>query len=152
MKEGKTQQNKFDTDNTYKYQTGNMLNPLASVQAFNIFPFDLGFSMTVHKAQGRTIPKVVLDITSHPTKKAQMEFAGIFVAMSRVNMNDNMRLLGHSQRNGTCLTMQEAYSHLTKLEANKDVLAFYHGYDKNKNDTDNCGEKWNHHKALNFKR
>ena len=40
--------------------------------------------MTIHKAQGRTIPKVIVDLSCHPTKYAEMKFAAIFVVMSRV--------------------------------------------------------------------
>ena len=60
-----------------------------------VFPFDLAFSMTVHKAQGRTLGKVVLDLTSHPSHKARFEFAALFVALSRVKNSASIRFLKH---------------------------------------------------------
>lgn len=62
------------------------------ISSIELFPYDLGFSMTVHKAQGRTIYRVVIDLTDHPNSYGRMEYAAIFVAMSRVEMSDHIRL------------------------------------------------------------
>jgi ATP-dependent exoDNAse (exonuclease V) alpha subunit len=40
--------------------------------------------MTVHKAQGRTIDKVVLDLHYKSDHRKRLGFDGIFVALSRV--------------------------------------------------------------------
>ena len=103
----KSTQKKFSNANEFSYKTGNPLNPIATAEVFNIFPFDLAFSMTVHKAQGRTIPKVVLDLSCHPTKYTEMNFAAIFVAMSRVKNKDDICLLSHEKK--------EFYQHCTSL-------------------------------------
>ena len=76
----KTVSEKKEKIKKFKYATGNPLFPVGTAEINNIFPFDLGFSMTVHKAQGCTIQKVILNLTSHPTHESQMEFAAIFVA------------------------------------------------------------------------
>jgi ATP-dependent exoDNAse (exonuclease V) alpha subunit len=47
------------------------------------FSFQLGFSMTVHKDQGRTIDKVVLDLHYKSNHRKQLELDGILVALSR---------------------------------------------------------------------
>jgi hypothetical protein len=90
-----------------------------------MFPLDLAFAMTIHKAQGRTIPKVILALESRPSYNLQMEFPAIFVAMSRVKKGDDMRILytfdSHS-------SFEDAFSYLTKLKPNMAVSLFYSGY------------------------
>ena len=51
----------------FSYSTRNPFSPIDTAQVAEQFPFDLAFSMTVHKAHGGTIKRVVLDLTSHPT-------------------------------------------------------------------------------------
>ena len=103
---------------TYKVPTRTRMLSLASVSVHHIFPFDLAFAMTVHKAQGRTIARVVLDLTSHPSKYNQIQYAALFVAMSRVKQADHIRLLVHGDMD-----------YLTSLRPEKNVMAFYHGYE-----------------------
>ena len=126
------------------------MNSIATAEVFNIFPFDLAFSMTIHKAKGRTIPKVVLDLFCHPTKYAKMNFAAIFVAMSRVKNKEDIRLLSHTKE-GDTINMVEAYSYITQLSPSDYVMAFYHGYERNQSNN-NHGNVWSPRKALSFER
>ena len=87
--------------------------------------------MTIHKAQGRTIPKVIIDLSSHPTTSTQMNFAAIFVAMSRVKNMEDMRLLSHEKK-GNTIDVVQAYSYITQLKPCDFVMAFYHGYENDK--------------------
>ena len=109
-------------------KTGNPLNPFASVELRSPFPFDLGFSMTIHKAQGRTIPRVILSLGKHPTY--QQDYASIFVAFSRVRHLDHIRLLEYRpsglERNATYL--HEYYKHLEKLKRDEDITRYYNGF------------------------
>jgi ATP-dependent exoDNAse (exonuclease V) alpha subunit len=52
----------------YNFFNGSTIQPYLEVQIHDTFSFQLGFSMTVHKAQGRTIDKVVLDLHYTHTK------------------------------------------------------------------------------------
>ena len=81
------------TGKIYTYCTGNILSPIAKVRVYDKFPFELAFAMTVHKAQGRTIRRVVIDLTEQPMHSCRMEYAAIFVAMSRVEDHRHIRLL-----------------------------------------------------------
>ena len=53
-----------DSSRKFSYLTGDALYPVATAEVCEIFPFDLAFSMTVHKAQGRTIHSSGCDIPS----------------------------------------------------------------------------------------
>ena len=110
----------------------------------------MAFSITVQKAQGDTIPKVVLDLFCHPTKYAKMIFAAVFVAMFRVKNEENIWLLSH-KKEGDTINMVEAYSHITQLSLSDYVMAFYHGYERNQSNK-NHGNVWSPRKALSFER
>ena len=93
--------------------------------------------MKVHKAQGRTILWVILDLTKQPWPFKQIEFAALFVAMSRVKEGNHMRLLG-------CDNLQ----YLTTIKPSRVVMAFYHGYEP----TPSMGMLWNPSRALEYSR
>ena len=57
------------------------------------FPFELAFSMTLHKAQGRTLDQVILAFGDRPTHECQMDFSGIYVGFSRVRKSGDIRYL-----------------------------------------------------------
>jgi Helicase len=86
------------------------------------FPFELGFAMTIHKAQGRTLTHVILAFTQRPSS-IQMQFAAIYVAMSRVKSSDNIRFLIHANHN-----RNESLQYIASLHVNKTVLLFYSGF------------------------
>jgi hypothetical protein len=109
----------------HKIRSPSHLYPVCSVQLLNLFPLELAFAMTIHKAQGRTIPKVILALESRPSYNLQMEFPAIFVAMSRVKKGDDMRVL-HSFDSRS--SFEDAFSYLTKLKPNRSVSLFYSGY------------------------
>ena len=113
--------------NRFSFSTQNLLTPIGTVQVLEPFPFDLGFAMTVHKAQGRTIKRVVLDLVDHPNHFTRMNFAAVFVAMSRVGSSKHIRLLPHSKL-GTKFNPVDAYQYLTSLQPDKDSQAFCHGF------------------------
>ena len=87
-----TSMNSTDYDKFF-FSTGNILSPVATVQVHEPFPFDLAFAMTVHKAQGRTIRRVVIDLTAHPVHICRHVYSAVFVAMSRVEEGEHLRLL-----------------------------------------------------------
>ena len=132
----------------YSYVTGDQFYPVGTAEVTEHFPFDLGFSMTVHKAQGHTIHLVIIDLTSHPTFVSQMEFAAIFVAMSLVKHTDHIRLLTH-RHPGIKFDPMKAYSYLTELKPSHHVMAFYNGFQLTPTSAI-TGQKWTPGKALKF--
>jgi hypothetical protein len=93
--------------------------------------------MTVHKAQGRTILRVVLDLTKRPSRYQQIDFAALFVAMSRVKEGNHIRLLGHDN-----------LQYLTTIRPSRVVMAFYHGYEP----TPSMEMLWKPSRALEYSR
>ena len=69
---------------------------VGKVQARDAFPYELAFAMTVHKAQGRTIPRVVLALSKRFDSRNQMKYSSIYVAMSRVEKREHLKFLIHS--------------------------------------------------------
>jgi hypothetical protein len=107
----------------YSYRTTDRSSPFATIEVGQTMPYDIEFSITVHKAQGRTLQRIVIDLTEHPTTKGSMEFAAVFVAMSRVRCKDHIRLISHRQH-----VPSEDYLYLEDLKPNIYVSGFYHGY------------------------
>ena len=73
-------------------------DPIRQIGKVNIneqFPFELAFAMAVHKAQGRTIDRVILDLSDRETTNTRMRLSAVFVAFSRVKTKLHIRLLDH---------------------------------------------------------
>jgi hypothetical protein len=120
----------MDKTKTFKFLwSGHSFSPtLAEIVINDQFPFELGFAMTNHKCQGRTMSHVILTLSSRPTK--QMEFAAIYVAMSRVKCSNNIRLLFHCNSD-----INDSLKYISMLHANPMVLLFYAGFGNNNNST-----------------
>jgi hypothetical protein len=99
---------------------------------------ELAFAMTVHKAQGRTIPRVVLALSEHNVAICRMTYPSIFVAMTRVKHRDHLRVLYH--HNGT-QPGTFGLKYITALKPNMNVRDYYAGF------TDSNGF-WDPAKAL----
>jgi hypothetical protein len=97
----------------------------SKVKVANYFPVDPGFAITIYKAQGRTIPKVILAISERKGDGCQLNYRSIYVAFSRVKQRDDIRLL---------LFRDDGYRnslhYLTKLTADPCNPAFIEGFDK----------------------
>jgi hypothetical protein len=89
------------------------------------FPFGLAFAMIVHKAQGRTIKRVIIDLTDHPKQHGKMEYAAVFVALSRVKHSDHLRLL---EKDPFEHDRSLQYKSLSSLKPDPDAAAFLHGH------------------------
>lgn len=59
----------------------------------NRFPLELAFAITVHKAQGRTLRKVIIALSSCNVSNCAFSFQQLLVALSRVQKGDDIRLL-----------------------------------------------------------
>jgi ATP-dependent exoDNAse (exonuclease V) alpha subunit len=77
----------------YNFFIGSTIQPYSEVEVHDTFSFPLRFSMTVHKAQGRTIDKVALDLHYKSNHRKRLGFEGIFVALSRVRCCSSIPLI-----------------------------------------------------------
>ena len=130
---------------TYSYASGNPFSPLSKVKVSECFPYDLAFSMTVHKAQGRTISRVVLDLTDFPSAFGRIKFAALYVAMSRVQFGCHIRLLPHTNGSSPFDPMQH-YKYISSLKPDRDAMAFYYGF----SNSDKYSSTWSPRKALQY--
>ena len=110
---------------SFTFPTGDTFLPVAKVKVKAPFPFDLAFAMTVHKAQGRTILRVVLDLAEHPSFcVCRMVYAAIFVALSHVRNSDHIRLLEPS----TTASRTSLYEYLLELLPTPTIAPVLHGF------------------------
>jgi len=98
---------------------------LCNVQ--NPFPFDLAFAMTIHKAQGRTLEKVILALSKQNKGSLNFSFEAIYVALSRVKCQDDVRCLVHGRQADSFAT---ELSHITKLKADPFVRCYLDSFDE----------------------
>jgi hypothetical protein len=68
----------------YNFFNRSTIQTYSEVEIHDTFSFQLGFSMTVHKAQGRTIDKVVLDLHYKSNHRKWLGFDGIFVSLENI--------------------------------------------------------------------
>ena len=105
----------------------------SKVDCADHFPLEPGFAVTLHKAQGRTIRKVVLCVSEHPMRLLRLTWEGLYVGLSRIRSRHDIRLL---IRKGD----RETLSYISDLEKDKLIRYFFEGY----SDTNNSnGAKWN---------
>lgn len=70
------------------------------VQVRRVYPFDLAFALTVHKAQGRTVRLMIVAVSKRGDKMREMTYSHLYVALSRVRRRKNVRLLVHDRGAG----------------------------------------------------
>jgi hypothetical protein len=131
---------KKDDWHVCSYRTQDFTSIKGTVEVRDVFPYHIGFAMTVHKAQGRTIHRVIIDLTKHPLHINRMKYASIFVAMSRVKAKHHIRLLKHSN-----MPLKQSYEYIEKLKADENVLRFYNGFENTEPDG---GMTWSWEKAI----
>ena len=106
----------------YTVPGGSSFN-ISKVEVRPNFPFELGFAMTVHKAQGRTLSKVILCLAERPLKLTQMGIQSLYVSLSRVKFASDIRILYHNSMQNTTELEYIAY-----LESHKIVQSFFAGF------------------------
>ena len=57
------------------------------------FPMELGFCITVPKAQGRTINKVIASLSEHPCPFLRFRYEQVYIILSRIKEHQDFKLL-----------------------------------------------------------
>ena len=135
---------KSDKAKVMKMRNGSpLLGHISEAKIKPVLAFDLAFAMTVHKAQGRTIKRVVLALDSRSLHRNQLEYASIFVALSRVEEAKHIRLLEHKR--GTPVGGRgTALGYIANLLPQKTINMYNAGF------RDNNGH-WNRKESLKAK-
>ena len=97
------------------------------VELLSHFPLDMGFAITIHKAQGRTLRRVIIAISDRYKNNLQMSYAALYVALSRVEYMDDIRLLVNGDNDDLVL----ALDYLNYLAPAPDIRSFFAGFQKN---------------------
>ena len=71
--------------------------------------------------QGRTIRKVIISLSEHPSQFVKIKWEGLYVALSRVKFKDDIRLLLRNEDRSTM-------AYIKDLAKNKLVKSFFKGY------------------------
>ena len=112
----------YDKYKSYPIQGAPCEGP-SCVEICSHFPFQMGFAKTIHKAEGCTLDKVILSLT---TVKKFIKFSHIFVAFSRVTNHDHIRLLLPIS------TTHDLISYITTLRQDPKILAYLKCIEENK--------------------
>jgi hypothetical protein len=67
----------------------------SSIPMADSFPIELGFCITVPKAQGRTINNLIASLSEHPNPFLRFTWEQLYTVISRITHNETMRLLLH---------------------------------------------------------
>jgi hypothetical protein len=114
-------------------RNGLRLYGVSTVLLQDHFCIEPGFCITLHKAQGRTIRRLILSISDHPYYKLRHKWEGLYVGVSRVEYNEHMRLLLKRGDWGTTKLLRD-------LERCKHAECFFKGYVQLPNEN---GMRWN---------
>jgi hypothetical protein len=121
---------KGDRTKTLRMKNGSpLLGNISSVAITPVFAYDLAFAMTVHKAQGRTIKRVVIALTSRPLSIIELKYASVFVGMSRVSKRSHIRLLEHG-KHSTMGKRENALRYLSGLLPQKNINIYNAGFNE----------------------
>ena len=87
------------------------------------FPIELGFCITIPKAQGRTIHKLIASLSEHPVPFLRFRWEQIYTLQSRITERNDMRLL---LRMGNRNTLQ----YVSHLEKDPFTAQYFAGFPK----------------------
>jgi hypothetical protein len=85
-------------------------------------PYELAFAITAYKAQGRTMPQAIIALEERCGHFNNFGFHEIFVALSRVQRNEDIRLLCRGD------SKEFKYDYLELLKPTATVLQFLAGF------------------------
>jgi len=106
------------------------------------FPIEPAFSVTIYKAQGRTIRRLIIFVSPHPVQLLRMSWEGLYVALSRVKYRDHIRL---AVDRSTLEGEKKAMEYMAKLQKNKYTDSFFCGFEQS---VDGRARIWKRNLAL----
>ena len=114
-------------------KVGRFYVPQKRVRLEHVHALECGFALTFHKVQGKTLPKVVLELAERPFKtgKGNLDFNGLLVALSRVASTNDLRIVA---------APDDQFDYLRHLRAPQSLLLWLEGFADGKGlwDIDRC--------------
>ena len=91
--------------------------------SFKSFIYEVAFSITFHKIQGKTVPKIILDLNRRPGQRlGKLTFYGVYVGLSRVKYSADIRILP--------IQPNESLAHLKRLKPHEELTDWLHCVNK----------------------
>ena len=84
-----------------------------------------GLAITVFKAQGMTLRRVILALSHRPTSVTNLTYEALYVSFSRVRSKDDIRIIVTEPGS------YESLAYLLQLKPDPSIVAFFSGYDSN---------------------
>jgi hypothetical protein len=85
------------------------------------FPLELGFCITVPKAQGRTTHNIIVSLSEHPCPFLRFKWEQVYVVLSRVRHHLGMTLL-------LLMGNRATLNYITNLEKDPLTAAYFKGF------------------------
>ena len=87
------------------------------------FKYDLGLTMTVNRAMGQTLPRIICAMSNHPTYS--MSYSHLYVVLSRVRRGSDIRLLLNGDNP---FKKRESLFYIDDRKPDPCVVAFMEGF------------------------
>ena len=84
---------------------------------------ELGFSITLHKIQGQTCTRLIVDLNRRPFQP-QITYTGFYVAVSRVRKSEDLRIMPIQPKDRNL-------NYLATLQPPSDLMEWLNSYDEN---------------------
>lgn len=91
------------------------------------FPLEPGFAFTIHKAQGKTLRRIIVALSYRCESITNLTYAHLYVALSRVKDSNDIRLLVNFNSNGR--PDMESLTYIYSLKPDKSIGVFFAGFD-----------------------
>ncbi len=85
------------------------------------FPIELGFCITIAKAQGRTLHRLILSLSEHPQPFLRFKWEQVYTAISRVRARECLTLLLYMGNRNTL-------SYLSDLKKDVYTASYFAGF------------------------
>ena len=82
---------------------------------------ELGFCVTFHKGQGRTIQHVIVALSKRPRHLMQLVYSSFFVAVTRIKNAKKLRIL--------CIDGDGSLNYITELRPHPHLTEWWYGFD-----------------------
>ena len=100
----------------------------SSVPIADHFPIELGFCITIPKAQGRTIHKLIASLSRHPLSYLRFNWEQIYVLLSRITGRSDLRLLLKMGNRSTL-------DYISELEKDPYTVHYFKGFGDSSNNS-----------------